>query len=114
VKRQRGRPRRDYSDDPDRVVAEFAIALEVAWGLSERKAIDLALAVVQGAPGYASRVPRGAGTKAGKLIGYALPDWKSFKSRNADIRRKLKVGKLHPSGVSVRKIVRLLLLVRSV
>jgi hypothetical protein len=109
MKRRRGRPRRDYSDDPDRVVAQFAIALQAAWDLSERMAIDLALAVLQGKPGSPSKVPRGAKAKAGPLVSYALPDQKSFKSRSADIRRKLKAGKLHPNAVVVIEIARRLL-----
>jgi hypothetical protein len=47
---KRGRPPRDYSDDPDLAVAELAIALQAAWDLSERKALDLALVGLSGHP----------------------------------------------------------------
>jgi hypothetical protein len=97
-----------YSDDPDLSVAELAIALQAAWGLSERKAIDLALAVDQGEPGSPSKNPRGTKTKAGVLAGYTLPMEKTFVSRAADIRRKLKSGKLQPDAKTVLVIARLL------
>jgi hypothetical protein len=106
IKRGRGRPPRDYSDDPDLLVAELAIALQAAWDVSERKAIDLALAWLQGESGKPSKRPRGS--KAGELVGYALPMQRSFASRSADIRRKLKAGKLRPNHEAVLKIARLL------
>lgn len=108
---RRGRPPRDYSDDPDQSVAELEIALQAAWGLSERKALDLALAVDQGEPGTPSKIPRGV--KAGVLVGYALPQQKSFSSRSADIRRKLKSGKLRPRAEVVLAIARLLHRIRT-
>jgi hypothetical protein len=110
LERRRGRPRRDYRDDPDLEVAEWAIALRAAWMLSERKAIDLALAISQGEPGPASKLPRGA--KTGVLVGYRLPDERGFSSRNADIRRKLKAGKLKPDPEAVLRAVGLLLRIR--
>jgi hypothetical protein len=91
-------------------VAELAIALQAAWDLSERNAIDLALAACQGEPGKAAKRPRGC--KAGLLVGYTLPDKKGFASRSADIRRKLKAGKLRPSAEIVLEIARLLHLIR--
>ena len=110
LRRLRGRPRRDYRDDPDLEVAEWAIALQAAWMLPERKAIDLALAIFQGELGPASKLPRGA--KTGVLVGYRLPDEKGFSSRNADIRRKLKAGKLRADREVVLRIARLLLRIR--
>lgn len=87
TRRQRGRPPRDYRDDPDLEVAEWAIALQSAWTLSERKSIDLALANCQG----------------------GLLNERGFSSRNADIRRKLKAGRIKPNPVVVRRIVRQLM-----
>jgi hypothetical protein len=110
LKRRRGRPRRDYRDDPDLEVAEWAIALRAAWTLPERRAIDLALAIAQGELGPASKRPRGA--KTGVLVGYRLPDERGFRSRNADIRRKLKAGKLKADPEVVLRIARLLLRIR--
>jgi hypothetical protein len=107
-RRPRGRRRRDYSDDPDLSVVDLAIALQAAWGLSERKAIDLALAVDQGEPVRPAKIPRGAKTKAGVLVGYELPMGKTFASRSTDIRRKLKSGKLRQDAEVVLKITRLL------
>lgn len=110
LKRRRGRPRRDYRDDPDLEVAEWAIALRAAWTLPERKAIDLALAITQGELGPASKRPRGG--KTGVLVGYRLPDERAVSSRNADIRRKLKAGKLKADPEVVLRIARLLLRIR--
>ena len=109
TRRRRGRPRRDYRDDPDIEVAEWAIALQAAWMLSERKAIDLALAIFQGELSPASKLPRGAGRKGGVLVGYRLPNERGFSSRNADIRRKVKSGKLRADREAVLRIARLLL-----
>ena len=105
-RRARGRPRRDYSDDADVEVAEWAIALQAAWDLSERKAIDLALAICQGKAAPPTEIPRGA--REGELTGYELPLQRRFHSRNADIRRKLKAGKLRPHRMVTLGIARLL------
>jgi hypothetical protein len=107
IARRRGsRPRRDYSDDPDLVIAETAFALEAAWGLSERTAIDWALVIYQAESAEPTKMPRGG--KAGTVIGYALPHHAGFHSRNRDIRRKLETGKLQPDAQRVRGIARLL------
>jgi hypothetical protein len=106
MKRKRGRRQRDYSDDPDLPVIELALALQTAHDLSERMAIDLALALHQGTPGPATKRPRGA--KAGAVIGYTLPNNRTFSSRNADIRRKHKAGKLRPNLVRVLYLARVL------
>jgi hypothetical protein len=107
-RRKPGRPRKDYRDDPDLKVAELAILLKAA-GFSERTAFDLALAQIQGERIIPSRVPRGTKSKQnpGPLVGYQLPDKKSFASRTADIRRKLKSGKLRPH-IEVRAVAVLL------
>jgi hypothetical protein len=110
-RRGRGRPPRDYSDDLDLEIAEWSAALRAAWGLSERAAIDLALAICQGEPGEPSKIPRGA--RAGLLVGYTLPLNRRFDGRNADVRRKLKAGKLRPHAELVLKIARLLLRIRT-
>jgi hypothetical protein len=109
--RRRGRPRRDYSNDPDLIIAETAWALEAAWGLSERTAIDWALVIHQAELAVPAKIPRGG--KAGILLGYALPHRAGFHSRNRDIRRKLETGKLQPDAQSVRNMTRLLHLVRT-
>lgn len=111
IARRRGRPPRDYSDDPDLVIAETAIALEAAWGLSERQAIDWALAIHRGESSGPSKLPRG--DKAGVVVGYTLPDRQSFHGRNRDIRRKLEAGKLRPDARVVRAIARLLHRIRT-
>jgi len=89
-RRKRGRPKKDFAADPDLAIAELAIALQAAWGISERKAIDLALALMEGSPGAPSKRPRGCKQKPGLLVGYHLPNNMSFAGRAATIRRKLK------------------------
>jgi hypothetical protein len=106
--RKLGRPPRDYSDDPDLEVAEWAIALHAAWDLSERKAFDWALAICQGQAVLPTKVPRGAKKIGGVLTGYALPMERGFHSRSADIRLKLKAGKLRPDRMVTLEIARLL------
>jgi hypothetical protein len=102
--------RRGHEDDL--LVAETAIALQAAWGLSERSAIDLALTIHHaGGLGRPSKIPRGG--KAGILVGYALPDQESFHGQNRDIRRKLKAGKLRPDVRVVRAVARLLHRIRT-
>jgi hypothetical protein len=108
ARRGRGRPPRDYS--PDVEVAEWAIALQAAWGMSERAAIDLALTICQGEAGPPTKIPRGA--KEGGLVGYRLPMERTFHSRSADIRRTLKAGKLQPDHAATLAIARLLLRIR--
>jgi hypothetical protein len=105
---KRGRLRRDYSDDPDLEVVEWAIALQAAWDMSERRAIDLALAICQGESVPPSKMPRGGAGKPWRLVGRKLPMERRFASRNADIRRKLKIRKLHPNREMVLTIARLL------
>jgi hypothetical protein len=111
-RQRRGRPPRDYHDDPDLLVAELAIAVQAAWNLSERRAIDFALAVYQGEPGPPSKIPRGA--KAGTVVGYSLPLGRSFHSRAAGIRHKLKSGKLRPNVAAVLATARLLHRIRRI
>jgi hypothetical protein len=105
-RRGRGRPPRDYSDDPDQEVAEWAIALQAAWGLSERATFDQALAMCQGEPAVPTKIPRGG--KAGLLAGHSLPLGRSFHSRSADVRRKLKSGKLRPDAEATLRMARML------
>jgi hypothetical protein len=88
-RRKRGRPKVDPTADTDLPIAELAIALQAAWGISERKAIDLALALMDGHPVEPSKRPRGSGHKPGTLVGYELPGNMSFAGRAATIRRKL-------------------------
>ena len=64
----------------------------------------------QGELGPASKRPRGG--KTGVLVGYRLPDERAVSSRNADIRRKLKAGKLKADPEVVLRIARLLLRIR--
>lgn len=101
---------RRRSHDDDLLVAETAIALQVAWGLSERTAIDWALTIHQATGfGRPSKIPRGA--KAGTVIGFALPE--TVHGRNRDIRRKLESGKLQLDARVVRAMALLLRRIRT-
>jgi hypothetical protein len=71
----------------DRLIIELALALQIAWGLSERKAIDLALALMEGRPVEPTKIPRGGKRKPGTLVGYRLRE--QFRGRSATIRRKI-------------------------
>jgi hypothetical protein len=114
IARRRGRPPRDHADDL--AVAELAIALQAAWGLPERKAIDLTLAICEGTPEFFSKIPRGTKTRAAKTRMHggslSLPGRQSFHSRSRDIRRKLEAGRLRPDAQIVLEIARLLHLIR--
>jgi hypothetical protein len=106
-RRKRGRPQRDYSDDPDLVVAELAVAMMIKWDISERAALDRALHEWEGERLPPSKIPRG--TPPGAIvIGSRLPGGRSFASRSSDIRRKFKLGKLRPRLSIIFRFVRLL------
>jgi hypothetical protein len=107
IARRRGRPTYDRDD---LLIAETAFALEAAWGLSERTAIDWALVIHQAEFAAPTKMPRGG--KAGVLLGHTLPHQESFHGRNRDIRRKLEAGTLRPDAQRVRAITRVLHLVR--
>jgi hypothetical protein len=79
---RRGPPLKD-----DRLIIELTLALQVAWGLSERKAIDIALALLEARVVEPTKVPRGGKRKGGTLIGYRLRE--SFPGRASSIRRKM-------------------------
>jgi hypothetical protein len=104
--RRQQRRRKDYSADRDVAVAEIAIILKAAWGLSERQAVDLALALIDGEPVAPSKLPRGGRRHGGILVGYRLVRHASFAGRNATIRRKLK----HANLIIVRAAIALLAL----
>ena len=110
---RRGRPPRDYSDDPDVEVAEWAIALQAAWGLSARRAFDFALEICQGVPVRPSKnAARGQGEEA---VGRPrAADGENFCQPEPDIRRKLKNGKLHPNAEVVLHIARVLHWIRGI
>jgi hypothetical protein len=111
MKRKAGRPPRDYSDDPDVLVAELAIALQAASDMSARAALDFALAILEAAISWPTKRPRGA--RVGLVASYVLPSGSGgFPGRARDIRRKLRRGKLHPDAGRVLRLARLLHRVR--
>jgi hypothetical protein len=101
---KRGRPKIDPTLDPDRRIVAAAVALQAGLGLSQRKSIDVALALLEGTPITAARAPRGARRRGGILIGYQLRMHKSFAGRAATIRRKL----VHADTAVVKNMAMLL------
>jgi hypothetical protein len=63
--RRVGRPPID-----DEFVVDLAASLKIAWGLSERKAIDLAVALSEARPTKPTKLPRGAKGRRGWLASY--------------------------------------------
>jgi hypothetical protein len=82
-RRLRGRPPRADQD-----VIDLAAALQCI-GLSERKAIDLAVAWLEGKPVKPSKLPRGSRRRGGLLVAYEVLS-ATFGGRAATIRQKLK------------------------
>src|SRR5262245_59589528 len=96
-----GQPTTDAADRP---IAELTLALRIAAGLSQRQALDLAVAWCEGTP---TRLPdRGARP----AIGYRLP-MRSVEGRTSTIRKKLKHGTLR---LDLGHVVELALLLRRV
>lgn len=61
ARRQRGRPKNDTVNQMERLEIALATALQIAWGISEREAFDLVVAMAEGlgattAHGFTSRL----------------------------------------------------------
>jgi hypothetical protein len=59
-----------------------------AWGISERKAYDLAICFLESQPRPPTKVPRGRHAADGALIGYEQSLRKTFAGRSATLRQK--------------------------
>jgi hypothetical protein len=86
-RRQRGRPKKDPCTDPDQVTITLVAAMRNAWGLSERRAFDLAICLLESWEGPATKVPRGSRHLTGILAGYDGP---RFSGRSSSLRQKSK------------------------
>lgn len=89
-RKQLGRPPGD-----DQAVANLAAALREEWGLSARKADDLARALLEAKEVPPSRLPRGAKRRPGSVvIGYEhrIAMFKSLKSRLRKKRARRKIA----------------------
>jgi hypothetical protein len=110
MKRKRGRP---PTDDADRPIAALAEALQIV-GMSERRALDLAIALIEGQEVPASKMPRGGGKRGDEvLIGYRLRH-ATFSGRASGIRNKLAHGTLQLDPAAVLALAALLLRARPV
>jgi hypothetical protein len=99
VARRMGRPPGD-----DQAVANLAAALREEWGLSARKADDLAIALLEAKEVPPAKLPRGAKRRPDSVaIGYEHPI-ASFKSRESRLRKKRTRGGVSPEPDSVREL----------
>jgi hypothetical protein len=90
VERRIGRPLKDMSDDPDRISIEFALALQKAWGMSERMAFDFVIARFEAIETEPTKTPRGTSKKPGFLVGYETAPLRTVKGRALTLRKKIK------------------------
>lgn len=105
--RRKGRPPGD-----DQTVANLAAALRAEWGLSARKADDLAIALLEAKELPPTKLPRGAKRWPGSVvIGYEHPI-ASFKSRESRLRKKRARGGVAPEPDVVRDLRMLLRVAR--
>jgi hypothetical protein len=101
VERRMGRPPKDIRDDPDRIKIEFAMALQKAWGLSERKAFDFVVARFEALATEPTKTPRGAHKHPGaQIVGYETRPFRTVSGRSSVLRRKSKRRALRPDVVS--------------
>jgi hypothetical protein len=99
----RGRPPKEIREDPDPLAAEFALALEDAWKISQRRAIDLVIAWFDSRVVPASKTPRGAKDLDGLLVGYETSPARTFAGRASVLRRKAKHAR--PAVVKILTVV---------
>jgi hypothetical protein len=96
IQSERQNRRIDCEREAQRLV-DVTAALEVAWDLSERAAIDMAIALLEATSTEPTKVPRGSKRRSGALVGYYLP-YQTFAGRNSAVRNWLKAGaKADPS-----------------
>jgi hypothetical protein len=88
VRRKLGRP--PQTNDTDQLTIDLVAAMQDAWGISERKAIDLAICFLEAQPGPPTKVPRGQHAADGLLVGYEQRTLKTFAGRSATLRQKAK------------------------
>jgi hypothetical protein len=88
VRRKLGRP--SQTNDPDQFTVDVIAAMQDAWGISERKAIDLAICFLESQPRPPTKVPRGRHAADGVLVGYQQTTLKTFAGRAATLRQKAK------------------------
>jgi hypothetical protein len=100
-RRLRGRPAKDLHEDPDQLTIALVAAMRDAWGLSERKAFDLAICLLEAHEEPPTKVPRAKHSADSVLTGYALPSNRTFTSRASTLRKKSKRAPPRPRVVQV-------------
>jgi hypothetical protein len=103
-RRLRGRPPKEPHDDPDQITIALVAAMRDAWGLSERKAFDLAICWREAREGPATKVPRGKHPADSILVGYErqhTDGLRTFAGRASTLRQKSKRAPPHPRVVQV-------------
>src|SRR5258708_22169456 len=89
-RRLRGRPPKEPQDDPDQITIALVAAMRDAWGISERKAFDFAICLLEAREGPATKVPRGKHPANSVLVGYELANNRAFANRASTLRKKSK------------------------
>jgi hypothetical protein len=99
--REKGRPPKDPRTDPDMIAIEFALALQAAWQISERKAFDLAVAWFEARMAEPTKTPRGASKHPdGLLVGYETFPAKTVSGRALTLRKKSRRHSPRPDVVA--------------
>jgi hypothetical protein len=101
ARRLRGRPPKDLHEDPDQITIALVAAMRDAWGISERKAFDLAICLLEAHEEPPTKVPRAKHPAGSVLTGYALPLNRTFTSRASTLRKKSKRAPPRPRIVQV-------------
>jgi hypothetical protein len=92
-RRQRGRPPKEPHDDPDQFTIDLVAAVQAAWGISERKAFDLALCFLEAHEGPPTKMPRGKYRPDSVVVGYErrhTDGLRTFAGRASTLRQKSK------------------------
>jgi hypothetical protein len=101
-KLRRERRRKDIRTDPDRISIEFALALKVAWQMSEREAFDFVVAHFESRMTEPTKTPRGASKQPdGLIVGYETSPLRTVSGRSAVLRQKSKRYSPRPDVVRV-------------
>jgi hypothetical protein len=101
-RRLRGRPPKEPQDDlADQITIALVAAMRDAWKISERKAFDLAICLLESWERPATKVPRGKHPAGGILTGYERAELRTFAGRASTLRQKSKRAPPHPRLVQV-------------
>jgi hypothetical protein len=103
-RRLRGRPPKEPQGDPDQITIALVAAIRDAWGLSERRAFDLAICLLESREEPATKVPRGKHPAGGILAGYErwhTDGLRTFAGRASTLRQKSRRAPPRPRVVQI-------------